>query len=77
WRIHGNGRHMQDLRETYQSDDLHVLLAKLLLDSLGIKGGPCAEWLEVIETMCNEILGNYTKKEDQLMSAVFDTREKQ
>jgi hypothetical protein len=26
--------------------------------------GPCAEWLEVIETMCNEILGNYTKKED-------------
>jgi hypothetical protein len=23
---------------------------------------PCAEWLEVIETMCNEILGNYTKK---------------
>jgi hypothetical protein len=26
--------------------------------------------------MCNEILGNYTKKEDQLMTAVFDTREK-
>jgi hypothetical protein len=25
---------------------------------------PCAEWLEVIEAMCNEILGNYTKKED-------------
>jgi hypothetical protein len=23
---------------------------------------PCVEWLEVIETMCNEILGNYTKK---------------
>jgi hypothetical protein len=23
---------------------------------------PCTEWLEMIETMCNEILGNYTKK---------------
>jgi hypothetical protein len=30
----------------------------------------------MIETMCNEILGNYTKKEDQLMSAVFGTRSK-
>jgi hypothetical protein len=36
--------------------------------------GPCAEWLEVIETMCNEILGNYTKKEDQLMTTAFGTR---
>jgi hypothetical protein len=26
--------------------------------------GPCAEWLEMVETMCNEILGNYTKKDD-------------
>jgi hypothetical protein len=26
--------------------------------------------------MCNEILGNYTKKEDQLMTATFGTREK-
>jgi hypothetical protein len=24
--------------------------------------GPCAEWLEMIETMCNEILENYKKK---------------
>jgi hypothetical protein len=30
----------------------------------------------MIETMCNEILGNYTKKEDQLMSAAFSTRPK-
>jgi hypothetical protein len=37
---------------------------------------PCTEWLEMIETMCNEILGNYTKKEDQLMTAVFGTRPK-
>jgi hypothetical protein len=28
------------------------------------------------ETMCNEILGNYTKKEDQLMTAAFSTRPK-
>jgi hypothetical protein len=26
--------------------------------------------------MCNEILGNYTKKEDQLMNATFGTRPK-
>jgi hypothetical protein len=34
-------------------------------------------WLDMIETMCNEILGNYTKKEDQLMTTAFDTRPKQ
>jgi hypothetical protein len=27
--------------------------------------------------MCNEILGNYTKKEDQLMTIAFGTRLKQ
>jgi hypothetical protein len=37
---------------------------------------PCAEWLEMIETMCNEILGNYMK-EDQLITAAFGTRKKQ
>jgi hypothetical protein len=30
----------------------------------------------MIETMCNEILGNYTNKEDQLMTAAFSTRPK-
>jgi hypothetical protein len=30
----------------------------------------------MIETMCNEILGNYTKKEHQLMTAAFGTRPK-
>jgi hypothetical protein len=38
--------------------------------------GPCHEWLEMIETMCNKILGNYTKKEDQLMTVAFGTRPK-
>jgi hypothetical protein len=37
---------------------------------------PCQEWLDTIEVMCNEILGNYTKKEDQLMTAGFGTRPK-
>jgi hypothetical protein len=36
---------------------------------------PCTRWLEMIEIMCNEILGNYTKKEDQLVIAAFGTRE--
>jgi hypothetical protein len=30
----------------------------------------------MIEAMCNEILGNYMKKEDQLMTAAFSTRPK-
>jgi hypothetical protein len=37
---------------------------------------PCQEWLDTIEAMCNEILGNYTKKEDQLMTMAFGTRPK-
>jgi hypothetical protein len=37
---------------------------------------PYTKWLEMIETMCNKILGNYTKKEDQLMTAAFGTRPK-
>jgi hypothetical protein len=38
---------------------------------------PCQEWLDTIEVMCNKILGNYSKKEDQLMTAAFGTRPKQ
>jgi hypothetical protein len=38
---------------------------------------PCADWLKMIEVMCNEILGNFTKKEDQLMTAAFGDRGKQ
>jgi hypothetical protein len=37
---------------------------------------PCQERLDTIEVMCNEILGNYSKKEDQLMTAAFGTRPK-
>jgi hypothetical protein len=37
---------------------------------------PCQEWLDTIEVMSNEIFGNYSKKEDQLMTAAFGTRPK-
>jgi hypothetical protein len=37
---------------------------------------PSQEWLDTIEIMCNDILGNYSKKEDQLMTAAFGTRSK-
>jgi hypothetical protein len=37
---------------------------------------PCQEWLDTIEVMCNEILGNYMKKEDQLLNAAFGARPK-
>jgi hypothetical protein len=36
----------------------------------------CQEWLNTIEIMCNDILGNYSNKEDQLMTAAFGTRPK-
>jgi hypothetical protein len=36
----------------------------------------CEEWLDMIDTMCNEILANYTKKEDQLMTVAFGTQPK-
>jgi hypothetical protein len=39
--------------------------------------GSCARWLKMIEMMCNEILGNFTKKVDQLMNAAFGSRGKQ
>jgi hypothetical protein len=37
---------------------------------------PCQEWLDTIDIMCNDILGNYSKKEDQLMTAAFGSRPK-
>jgi hypothetical protein len=37
---------------------------------------PYQEWLDTIEIMCNDILGNYSKKEDQLMTPAFGSRPK-
>jgi hypothetical protein len=36
----------------------------------------CQEWLDTIEVMCNDILGNYSKKVVQLMTVAFGTRPK-
>lgn len=35
---------------------------------------PYTNWLEPIEVMCNEILGNYILKDDRLMIATFGGR---
>jgi hypothetical protein len=37
---------------------------------------PCQEWLDTIEVMCNEDLGQLYEKEDQLMTAAFGARPK-
>jgi hypothetical protein len=51
------------------------LCGYLTITSLrNISKKPCQEWLDTVEIMCNEILGNYSKKEDQLMTAAFGTR---
>lgn len=37
---------------------------------------PDDEWLETIESTCNKILGNYTKKEYEALTVAFDARGK-
>lgn len=39
-------------------------------------GEPDDEWIEAIESTCNEILGNYTKKEDKALTVAFGARGK-
>ena len=39
-------------------------------------GEPDVKWLEAIKSMCNEILGNYTKKEDEALTISFGARGK-
>jgi hypothetical protein len=39
-------------------------------------GEPDVKWLEAIKSMCNEILGNYTKKEDEALTIDFGARGK-
>jgi hypothetical protein len=66
--------HMPKLKGTKEKNELVRLPCRFKFEKQF--KGPCQEWLEMIETMCNEILGNYTKKEDQLMTAAFGTRPK-
>jgi hypothetical protein len=65
---------MPKLKGTKKKDELVRLPYRFKFEKQF--NGPCQEWLEMIETMCNEILGNYTKKKDQLMTAAFGTRPK-
>jgi hypothetical protein len=65
---------MPKLKGTKEKNELVRLLYRFKFEKEFKK--PCQEWLEMIETMCNEILGNFTKKKDQLMTAAFGTRPK-
>jgi hypothetical protein len=63
-----SGWGMPKMKETKKKHEL-VRLAYCIMFEKQFKE-PCQE------TMCNEILGNYTKKEDQLMTVAFGTRPK-
>jgi hypothetical protein len=39
-------------------------------------GEPDDKWLEPIEATCDEMLGAYTKAEDEVMNTAFGAREK-
>jgi hypothetical protein len=69
-----SGWGMPKMKETKKKHELVRLAYRFKFEKLFKK--PCQEWLDMIETMCNEILENYTKKEDQLMTAAFGTRPK-
>ena len=69
-----SGRGMPKRKEVGKKHELVRLAYRFKFEKQFKK--PCKEWLDMIETMCNEILGNYTKKEDQLMTAAFGTRPK-
>jgi hypothetical protein len=63
---------MPKMKETKKKHELVRLAYRFKFEKQFKK--PCQEWLDMIETMCNEILGNYTKKEDRLMTAAFGTQ---
>jgi hypothetical protein len=70
-----SGWGMSKMKETKKKHELVRLAYRFKFEKQFKE--PCQEWLEMIETMCNEILGNFTKKEDQLMTVTFGTRPKQ
>jgi hypothetical protein len=70
-----SGWEMPKMKETKKKHELVRLAYRFKFEKQFKE--PCQEWLDMIETMCNEILGNYTKKEDQLMTVAFGTRPKQ
>jgi hypothetical protein len=68
-----SGSGMPEMKETKKKHELVRLAYRFKFEKQF--NDPCQEWLDMIETMC-KILGNYTKKEDQLMTAAFGTRPK-
>jgi hypothetical protein len=69
-----SGWGMPKMKETKKKHELVRLTYRFKFEKQFKK--PCKEWLDMIETKCNKILRNYTKKEDQLMTAAFGTRPK-
>jgi hypothetical protein len=69
-----SGWGMSKMNEKKQKHELVRLAYRFKFEKQFKK--PCEEWLDMIDTMCNEILANYTKKEDQLMTVAFGTRPK-
>jgi hypothetical protein len=69
-----SGWGMPKMKETKKKHELVQLAYRFKFEKQFKE--PCQEWLDMIETMCNDIVGNYTKKEDQLMTAAFGTRPK-
>jgi hypothetical protein len=51
---------MPKMKETKKKHELVRLAYRFKFEKQFKK--PCKEWLDMIETLCNEILGNYTKK---------------
>jgi hypothetical protein len=69
-----SGWGMSKMNEKKQKHELVRLAYRFKFEKQFKK--PCEEWLDMIDTMCNEILANYTKKEDQLMTVAFGTQPK-
>jgi hypothetical protein len=69
-----SGWRMPKMKETKKKHELVRLAYRFKFEKQFKE--PCQEWLDMIETMCNKILRNYTKKEDQLMTVAFGTRTK-
>lgn len=63
-------------KESASKTELGLIRLKFICKFNSEFGEPYDEWLEDIEENCNEILGNYNKKEDEPLSISFGTRKK-
>jgi hypothetical protein len=68
---------MLELKDNIASVDEHELIRwRYTYKFESIFGDPCDEWLEAIEVRCNEILGNFNKKENETLTATFGSQKK-